>query len=204
MTKEEREQAILSCSRQVLRVSKKIHSHLPKTIEIEDLLSVAWLGAIKAVDAFNPKLKVRLSTYAETRIRGTVLDYLRSIDPLSRVQRRRLKKIERETQDEEKLRYDWHEEGEPHVVCIDALPKHWWEPTWEQFPLIDRAITLEKILNTSGLSNRERAAVGLNTDDVCIASLARELDVRYHSITHARVRGMIKLRAAATAVAGGM
>jgi RNA polymerase sigma factor for flagellar operon FliA len=39
---------------------------------------------IQAVDRYDPERRVQLKTLAEHRIRGAILDYLRSLDPLSR------------------------------------------------------------------------------------------------------------------------
>lgn len=55
----------------------------------EDLLSHAVLGLIDAIEKFDPARGVRFETYAVTRIRGSVLDMLRSLDWVPREMRRR-------------------------------------------------------------------------------------------------------------------
>lgn len=55
----------------------------------EDLLSHAMLGLIDAIEKFDPVRGVRFETYAVTRIRGSVLDMLRSLDWVPRDMRRR-------------------------------------------------------------------------------------------------------------------
>jgi RNA polymerase sigma factor for flagellar operon FliA len=62
--------------------------------EYEDLLSQGLLGLIDAVDKFDPTRGVSFSTYATHRIRGHILDGLRSLDLLSRSSRRRVRQIE--------------------------------------------------------------------------------------------------------------
>jgi RNA polymerase sigma factor for flagellar operon FliA len=52
------------------------------------------LGLISAVDRYDPSQGTRFSTYAGIRIKGKILDYLRSGDWMSRSARRRVKKIQ--------------------------------------------------------------------------------------------------------------
>lgn len=57
---------------------------MPGCVGKDELESAAWLGAIKAVDMYKPIKGASLSTFAYKRIRGSVQDYLRSVDYLSR------------------------------------------------------------------------------------------------------------------------
>ena len=52
-----------------------------------DLLGAASLGLIQAVEAFDPKRKLKFSTFAAHRIRGAIMDWLRSMDLQSRTVR---------------------------------------------------------------------------------------------------------------------
>mgnify|MGYP000530729939 CR=1 FL=1 len=61
--------------------------------EYDDLASQGILGLIDAFDRFDPKLNTQFSTYAIIKIRGKILDYLRSLDWLTRTARRRAKTI---------------------------------------------------------------------------------------------------------------
>lgn len=62
--------------------------------EYEDLVSQGLLGLIAAVDGFDPGRGTQFSTYATVRIRGQILDHLRSMDWLPRSARRRAKAIQ--------------------------------------------------------------------------------------------------------------
>lgn len=62
--------------------------------EYEDLVSQGLLGLIAAVDGFDPARGTQFSTYATVRIRGQILDHLRSMDWLPRSARRRAKAIQ--------------------------------------------------------------------------------------------------------------
>jgi RNA polymerase sigma factor FliA len=64
-------------------------------IEYEDMVHQGMLGLIDAVDRFNPQLGTRFSTYASLRIRGKVLDYMRSSDWMSRSSRQRSRVVQR-------------------------------------------------------------------------------------------------------------
>jgi RNA polymerase sigma factor FliA len=67
---------------------------LPKSIELEDLVSAGYIGLIEAADAFDAERGVQFSTYAVPRIRSRILDYLRSEDRLSRRERERVRMVE--------------------------------------------------------------------------------------------------------------
>jgi RNA polymerase sigma factor FliA len=59
----------------------------------EDLLGYGTIGLIEAIDRYNPQVKCSFETFAITRIRGEILDFLRSRDFLSRSGRSRVKRF---------------------------------------------------------------------------------------------------------------
>ncbi len=63
-------------------------------MDYEDLVHQGLLGLIDAVDRFDPALGNRFSTYASIRIRGKIIDYLRSNDWMSRSSRRRVHTVQ--------------------------------------------------------------------------------------------------------------
>jgi RNA polymerase sigma factor, FliA/WhiG family len=69
--------------------------NLPSFISREELYSAGCVGLVSAVDRYDPGRDARFTTYAITRIRGAVLDELRSHDILGRVVRDRVNRIER-------------------------------------------------------------------------------------------------------------
>ena len=69
--------------------------NLPSFISREELYSAGCLGLISAVDKYDATRDAKFTTYAITRIRGAVLDELRSHDILGRVVRDRVNRIER-------------------------------------------------------------------------------------------------------------
>jgi RNA polymerase sigma factor FliA len=79
----ERESMILEGMPQVEILARRLHRRCPQ-VELDDLISAGTIGLIQAVDRFDPTRNLKLKTLAEHRIRGALLDYLRSIDPLPR------------------------------------------------------------------------------------------------------------------------
>ncbi len=59
----------------------------------EDLLGYGTIGLIEAVDRYNPQQKCSFETFAINRVRGEILDFLRSRDFLSRTGRTRVKRF---------------------------------------------------------------------------------------------------------------
>jgi len=68
----------------VKRVALRIRKRLPAHVELDDLFSDGVLGLVDAIAQFDASKRVRLETYAQHRIRGSILDGLRSADPASR------------------------------------------------------------------------------------------------------------------------
>jgi len=91
----ERERLILEHLPQVRMLAWRIHGSLPGSINIEDLISTGSIGLIAAIDSFDAARNVKLKTYAEYKIRGAILDSLRSMDWAPRRRRRQYKQIER-------------------------------------------------------------------------------------------------------------
>jgi RNA polymerase sigma factor FliA len=61
--------------------------------DYEDLVNQGLLGLIESVDRYDPSFNTQFSTYATFRIRGKILDYLRSMDWLSRTARHRTRDL---------------------------------------------------------------------------------------------------------------
>src|SRR3954463_2030386 len=70
------------------KVARRLARRLPAHVEIDDLISSGVIGLIEAAERFDPKRVDRFEAFAEFRIRGAMLDDLRSRDTLSRDMRR--------------------------------------------------------------------------------------------------------------------
>lgn len=75
---------------QVLRLVGRIPHH----VDVQDLTHAGILGLLDAVEKYDPSRGTQLKTYAEFRIRGAILDELRSMDWASRATRDKLKRLE--------------------------------------------------------------------------------------------------------------
>ena len=77
----------------------KIRPFFPETTATEDLYSLALKGLITAINHYKPDKNTTLGGYASIRIRGTLLDELRKIDPMSRGARAKAKNLSRTMED---------------------------------------------------------------------------------------------------------
>ncbi|MEQ9616898.1 MAG: FliA/WhiG family RNA polymerase sigma factor [Phycisphaerales bacterium] len=72
----------------------RIYARLPDEVDIEDLISAGLFGLMDAIDAFDLDRGVKFETYCAPRIRGAVLDELRSMDWVPRLVRSRSSKVD--------------------------------------------------------------------------------------------------------------
>jgi RNA polymerase sigma factor for flagellar operon FliA len=72
----------------VEKVARRLARRLPAHVDMDDLISSGVIGLMEAAGRFDPKRVDRFEAFAEFRIRGAMLDDLRSRDTLSRDMRR--------------------------------------------------------------------------------------------------------------------
>jgi RNA polymerase sigma factor for flagellar operon FliA len=104
-----REETILSLAPNVNAIAALFARRVPRTVLVAELRSVAWIGAIHAVDRYDCRRKVSLAAFAQLRIRGEILDYLRRLDHLTRGERTKLKSVGA---------------VQPVVVSLDSKTRH--------------------------------------------------------------------------------
>lgn len=92
MTKEE---VVVKYASLVKFLAQKIAMRLPANIELDDLISTGVIGLMDAVDKYDHTRDNKFKTYAEFRIRGAMLDELRSQDWVPRSIREKAKQLER-------------------------------------------------------------------------------------------------------------
>jgi RNA polymerase sigma factor for flagellar operon FliA len=90
-----RDQLIMDYSPLIRFVAQRIASRLPSNIDIEDLISSGVIGLMDAIDKYDPSRDNKFKTYAEFRIRGAILDELRSQDWVPRSVRDKAKRLDR-------------------------------------------------------------------------------------------------------------
>jgi RNA polymerase sigma factor for flagellar operon FliA len=90
----DRDKLVLENLAVVERVVGRVASRLPASIDRDDLHSVGMLGLITAAERFDQSRSVRFKTYAEVRVRGAMIDYLRSMSWAPRSLFRRIRQID--------------------------------------------------------------------------------------------------------------
>ena len=90
-----RERLILQYSPLVKYVAGRVSVGLPATIEHADLVSYGMFGLIDAIAKFSLDKGVKFETYAISRIKGAIIDELRSIDWIPRSVRSKARDVER-------------------------------------------------------------------------------------------------------------
>ena len=75
-------------------LARRIHERLPQHVELEDLVSAGVVGLIDAFSKFDHTKKVQFKSYAQFRIRGAILDSLRTLDWSPRELRRKGRAVE--------------------------------------------------------------------------------------------------------------
>jgi len=69
--------------------AERLYSKLPDKVELDDLVSAGTFGLMDAIDAYDPERGVKFETYCSPRIKGSILDELRSMDWVPRLVRAR-------------------------------------------------------------------------------------------------------------------
>jgi RNA polymerase sigma factor for flagellar operon FliA len=81
----------------VRNVAGRMALGFPKSVELSDLVSTGVIGLIEALKNFDPDRGVKFETFAVPRIRGAILDELRSLDWVPRSTRAKAREIDRST-----------------------------------------------------------------------------------------------------------
>jgi RNA polymerase sigma factor for flagellar operon FliA len=89
-----RERLVVAYSPMVKFVAGRLGAGLPSHVEDADLISYGLMGLIGAIERFEPERGIKFETFAMTRIRGAIIDELRSLDWVPRSVRARAREIE--------------------------------------------------------------------------------------------------------------
>ncbi len=163
--KKTKEELVLEHLPLVKKVAAKIYHKLPDCdIEFDDLVNTGIIGLMKAIDKYDER-KAKFSTYAYIKIRGEILDFLRSLEIVPRSVKDKIKK-EYENTDElsiplsntavmvsiEKAIY----EKDPNLKLVDTLVSKRSSPEEE----VIKDDIKERVLKAIGrLSEKEKAVI---------------------------------------------
>ena len=74
-------------------IARKVHQTLPRHVELDDLISAGMVGLMEACNRFDARRHIQFKSYAQFRIRGAILDWLRTLDWGPRELRRKARAI---------------------------------------------------------------------------------------------------------------
>jgi RNA polymerase sigma factor for flagellar operon FliA len=94
-TEEKKEAIILRYLEVVKIVAGRLYTTYRDHVDFDDLVSYGMIGLIDAIDKFDHKKGVKFETYANIRIRGAIIDQIRSLDWVPRSVRSKAKRYER-------------------------------------------------------------------------------------------------------------
>jgi RNA polymerase sigma factor (sigma-70 family) len=167
-----RDAAIVDNIELVRKLARRFRLRVPPWITFDDLTSAGTIGLIEAVDRFDQSRGPKFRTYAQHRIWGAMMDFLRSEDPLSRDERRRVREL-----------------GEPSIpvtISLDHFPspvvdyplrtdKNWAISIWSDISTAARALSAREkrvivLIYEQGWLNRE-IAVALKVNESRVSQI---------------------------------
>ena len=146
-----RERLVIAYSPLVKYVAGRMSSGLPAHVEEADLISYGLLGLISAIERFDLGREIRFETFAITRIKGSIIDELRSLDWVPRSVRAKAREIERANA---KLEHKLHRAPNDQEMAAEM------ESTVEEFQA-----SLVKISNSSVVALDELWTVSDSSGD---------------------------------------
>lgn len=94
LTEEEKDKLVKEYLPQIKIWTMRAKSTLPESVDIDEIYSAASLGLIECLDKYDKSRNASFHTYVEHRVKGAILDALRSLDFLSRNARGKVKALE--------------------------------------------------------------------------------------------------------------
>ena len=108
------EQMVIQYAPLIKYIASRLALRLPPHISLDDLISSGIIGLIDAIHKFDPSKNISFKTYAEFRIKGAILDELRSLDWIPRSIRKKSHILEKAYAE---LERHLGRPAEPEEVC---------------------------------------------------------------------------------------
>jgi RNA polymerase sigma factor for flagellar operon FliA len=202
-------------------VAGRLGAGLPRSVDTGDLVSAGVFGLMNAIDRFDPEQGAKFETYAIPRIRGAILDGLRSLDWVPRSVRSRSRQIQdaiaalehqlgRAPTDEEiaaELQIEVSElekwladvaagsVGPLDHVAMDSTPSHSDAQTQPGSALEEGELRDAMRTEISKLPEREQAVLVLYYDDgLTLAEIGDALGVTESRISQIHAKAVLQLR----------
>jgi len=90
-----KERVVLEHASLIRYIVNRIAVRLPSHIDLDDLHNTGVIGLMDAIEKYDPEKNCKFKTYAEFRIKGAILDQLRSLDWVPRSVRQKGRKLEK-------------------------------------------------------------------------------------------------------------
>ena len=167
LTTEERDQLIREHAGLVKHIASRMAVLLPRHVDLEDLIHDGVLGLMDAINRFDPSRGIQFKTFASARIRGAILDALRSLDWVSRGGRRRARELRRV---EEQLRHELgrdpsrDELGNRAGLTPEELDDRYAEATEDRVVSLDELRTLSEGASESPASRLQDPTVNVERE----------------------------------------
>ncbi len=146
----------------VKKVATRIFYRVPNKIEYQELVSAGILGLVDAATKFDASKNTEFKSYAEWRIKGAILDDLRSRDFISRQQRQRYKKYEQQKlvlQNKLGRSVTTDELADELKIPVSEIEKTYFHATTSHHSEMNEAIKYTS--NDEGLDHREVFSSGV-------------------------------------------
>jgi len=182
-TRDIRDRLILHYAPLVKFVAGRVAVGLPQNVEQADLASYGIFGLIDAIDKFDPSRGFKFETYAIARIKGAIIDELRSVDWVPRSVRSKARSIE---QAYSKLENDLHRTPDEVEVAKELGMTHAeFTQTLSQISLVG-VVALDEILVGTGERSEGSSSLGDTiTDRTDDPVLAYEIEEMKHLLAGA-------------------
>jgi RNA polymerase sigma factor FliA len=139
-----REQLIKEFAHVIRAMAHRLAFRLPAYLDAEDLISVGTIGLMDAMDKYDPTREAKFKTYAEFRIRGAMLDEIRSMDWIPRSVHERIGLLQR---------------------TLTGLMSRLGRPPRDEEVAAELKMSLEEL---DDFASRARGAVMISIDDLCL------------------------------------
>jgi RNA polymerase sigma factor for flagellar operon FliA len=167
----------------VKALARRLRQRVPACITIDDLTSAGMIGLIEAVDRFDNARGLKFRSYAQHRIWGAMMDFLRSEDPLSRDERRRIRESA--------------EPSGPVTISLNHLPSPAADRLLRTHGDADRSMWCDITSLAQPLSTREKRVIVLIYEQGWRnREIAVTLKVNESRVSQIKHRALSKMRAA--------
>ncbi len=143
----------------VRKIAYDLVRSLPPSISVDDLIQEGIMGFLTAIEKFDPQRNLKISTYVTSRIKGAMLDYLRSMDWMPRTLRKQMKEIEKKRI--EKLNED--PQKAPEEITSEIAKELGMEV--KDVEIVEREISRDQILSLDKYFFEEEGEENFSSDD---------------------------------------